>query len=69
MRLDRPRGATITSAIVTVRGRSQSFRRPRRVLVDLRGLPAGRYRVRVVARTDTGRTLRITRTYRTCATA
>jgi hypothetical protein len=37
-----------------------------RARVNLSGLPRGRYVVRVVARTNTGRTLVRTRRYRTC---
>jgi hypothetical protein len=34
--------------------------------VDLRGLPKGKFRVRVIAKTRSGRTLTVKRTYRTC---
>ncbi|MDO9409426.1 cellulase family glycosylhydrolase [Patulibacter sp.] len=37
--------------------------------VDLRGLGARRYRVRITARTTTGRVVRLTRTYRACVPA
>jgi hypothetical protein len=35
-------------------------------IVDLRGLPRGRFAVRITALTTTGRTIRGTRHYRTC---
>jgi hypothetical protein len=39
---------------------------PKRPAIDLRGLPRGRYTVRVTAVTQTGRRLRFVRRYRTC---
>ncbi len=36
--------------------------------VDLRGLSAGRVKVTITGRTARGRTVRVVRTYRTCAT-
>ena len=41
-------------------------RRPWGTNVDLRGLPKGTFKVRITALTVTGRTIRGTRTYRTC---
>jgi hypothetical protein len=41
-------------------------RRPWGTIVDLRGLPKGRFVVRITALTTTARTIRGTRTYRTC---
>jgi hypothetical protein len=73
-----PRGRErIRSVRVLVNGKRQSTLRGRRlrrakrgvrfrVPVTLRGKRVGRYRVRIVARTSRGRTVRITRTYRTC---
>ena len=40
---------------------------PRRPTIDLRGLPEGRYAVRITAITDSGKRLRFTRRYRTCS--
>ena len=65
----RVRGHTVRSARVTVdgahprtvRGRSLATR------ISLRGLPRGRFRVRIVARLSTGRRVALTRRYRTCA--
>ena len=42
-------------------------RRLRRVRVSLRGLPRGRYRVRIRATTARGHRFTLVRTYRTCA--
>ena len=42
-------------------------RRPWGTIVDLRGLPKGRFVVRITALTTTARTVRGTRTYRTCS--
>ncbi|HEV2786264.1 MAG TPA: hypothetical protein VGV67_07755, partial [Solirubrobacteraceae bacterium] len=38
-----------------------------RARIDLRGLPKGRLKVRVVGRTRSGRVVRQTRVYRLCA--
>jgi hypothetical protein len=35
--------------------------------VSLRGLPRGRFTLRITARTADGRTITLRRTYRTCA--
>jgi hypothetical protein len=54
---------------VTVRLRNVTRvlrRRPWGTIVDLRGLPKGRFTVRITALTRSGRTIRGTRKYRTC---
>lgn len=63
-----PRGDALRSATVTVNGKRVKVVRGRRLRapVDLRGLPKGTVRVAVTVRTRKGRTLRSTRTYRTC---
>jgi GH43 family beta-xylosidase len=68
IRLRAPRGERLRIARVYVGGRRvRTLRGARpRVPVSLAGLPSGRYRVRVVARTTRGRTLRAERVYRTC---
>ena len=69
----RRRGTRVTAVKVFVNGRRRAARRGRNLAgarIDLRGLPAGRYRVRVVATVVRGgRRSRVTlrRTYRTCA--
>jgi Tol biopolymer transport system component len=67
--LRRPPGVTIASARLTVHGRTTKARRVAgrfQVIVDLRGLPKGRFSVLIVVRTRSGLTLRGTRRYRTC---
>lgn len=60
---------TLRAATVYVAGRRVASRRGTRlrVPVDLRGLPRGSYRVRIVGRTKAGRRVVTVRTYRTCA--
>ena len=62
-------GVTWAGARVFVNGkRVKTVRRSRiSAPVDLRGLPRGRYTVRIVATTTDGRTVSDTRKYRTCA--
>ncbi|HEX8105602.1 MAG TPA: PQQ-binding-like beta-propeller repeat protein [Solirubrobacteraceae bacterium] len=71
IRLRAPKGRRLRSARVFVAGRRvKTFRKGRRLraVVDLRGLPRGRFTVRVVARTADGKRVRETRIYRTCRT-
>jgi hypothetical protein len=68
IRLREPRRGRLRSASVYIDGRRVRVVSGRllRAPVDLRGLPAGRHVVKVVARTTTGRTLTRARRYRTC---
>jgi outer membrane protein assembly factor BamB/plastocyanin len=69
IRLQAPRGQRLRRARVSVNGkRVKVFRRKGRLraIVDLRGLPRGRFTVRVVGVTTRGRRVRQTRVYRTC---
>jgi ABC-2 type transport system ATP-binding protein len=70
IRVKRGRGkARLRSARVTVDGKRVKVRRRAgrlRAIVDLRGRQKQRVRVRIVARTRGGKTLRDTRVYRTC---
>ena len=69
IRLREPRRGRLVSARVFVNGKRVNVVRARRRLVatvDLRGLPDGRYRVRIVAVTSTGRRVVRIRRYRTC---
>jgi hypothetical protein len=68
IRLREPRGDALASAMVFVNGRRVRVVRGERLTarVDLRGLPKGRYTVRIVARTVLGRTIQGKRRYRTC---
>jgi hypothetical protein len=70
VRLREPNGLQIARAVVRVNGKRVKTVRGARItaFIDLRGLPKGRVRVRIVVTTSTGRKLRATRTYRTCAT-
>jgi hypothetical protein len=63
------RGVTLVSAAVAVNGRRVAVRRGARLTapVDLRGLPRGRFTVRISALTADGRAISGTRRYRTCA--
>ena len=72
MRLYRPRGERIRHVTVHVNGRRVVDVRGRaltRAPINLRGLPRGVIRVKVIARTSSGRQLRTQRVYRTCATS
>jgi hypothetical protein len=62
-------GVTLISAAVSVNGRRVAVRMGRRLTapVDLRGLPEGRFTVRVSALTADGRAIAGSRRYRTCA--
>ena len=64
-----PRGERLRSARVTYAGRRARIVRGRqwRARIDLRGLPRRSVPVKVMVRTRSHRTLRATRTYRTCA--
>ena len=70
LRLRAPRGDRLKRASARpTRGRARVLRRGRTLLVrlDLRGVRSGQVTVRIRATTARGRTLRQTRTYRTCA--
>jgi hypothetical protein len=68
IRLKEPRGDALATATVWVNGRRVATRKRDRITapIDLRGLPKGRYTVRLRATTVLGRTITGTRTYRTC---
>ena len=71
IRLKQPRGLKLKSAVVTLNGRRVATRSGRRVTapVDLRGLPKGRFTVKISVTLTDGRKLSSTRRYRTCAGA
>jgi hypothetical protein len=62
-------GATVTRVTVSVSGRlvSTVTGNALRAPVDLRGLPSGRFAVKLTVTLSTGKTLTGKRTYRTCA--
>jgi hypothetical protein len=68
IRLKEPRGDALVSASVLVNNRRVATRSGARITapVNLRGLPRGRYSVKITARTVLGRTITGTRRYRTC---
>ncbi|MEO6712635.1 MAG: choice-of-anchor L domain-containing protein [Mycobacteriales bacterium] len=74
IRIRQPGGVQIQTALVFLNGKKlrmltrKVFQRKRKVAgVNLRGLPKGTFKVRIVVLTTEGTTLRGTRTYRTCA--
>lgn len=69
IRLRRPAGVTLKEARVFVNGQRVRVVRGKRLTapVDLRGLPKGRFTVKVTASATDGRTVSDTRRYRTCA--
>lgn len=69
IRLRQPPGDALSRATVSVNGRRVATRQGSRITapVNLRGLPRGRYTVRLRATTVLGRTVSGTRRYRTCA--
>jgi hypothetical protein len=68
IRLRHPRGARLKSVLVRVNGERVATRRGKRVTapVNLRGLPKGRFKVRITITLVDGRTINGTRRYRTC---
>ena len=73
IRIRQPGGIQIQTALVFLNGRKirvltrKVFQKKRKVAnVNLRGLPRGKFKVRIVVLTSEGKTIRGTRTYRTC---
>jgi hypothetical protein len=68
IRLRVPKGLKAVSATVLVNGKRVAVRRGARLrsTVDLRGLPKGRFTVRIVIRLRDGRIVAGTRKYHTC---
>ena len=69
IRLKEPRGDALTSAEVFLNGKSIEVRKGKRLTapINLKGLPKGRYTVKIVAKTVLGKTISGKRKYRTCA--
>jgi hypothetical protein len=67
LHLKAPKGARIASVAVTVAGRTTRPKVRGRAPIVLKGLPKGRYKVTVKVRLADGRTLTLTRAYKTCA--
>ena len=68
IRLKKPRGLKIESAVVFVNGKRAKVVKGKRVrsTVDLRGLPKGRFKVKITVLLSNGKFLSGTRKYRTC---
>ncbi len=70
LRIKRPQGITIRKAAVSLGRKALRVRKIRgrfTVLVDLRGLPKGRFTVRITVTTATGARITGARRYKTCA--
>jgi hypothetical protein len=69
IRLKEPPGDALETASVFVNNRRVETRTGARITapIDLRGLPRGRYTVKITARTILGQSISGTRRYRTCA--
>lgn len=69
IRLTVPKADTILSAVVVLNGKTLKTLKGKRVtsVVDLRGLPKGRFTVKVTLQLKSGTTVTGTRKYRTCA--
>jgi hypothetical protein len=69
IRLKEPKGDALDTASVYVDNRRVETRKRDRITapINLRGLPKGRYTVKIVAKTVLGRTIQGSRKYRTCA--
>jgi hypothetical protein len=69
IRLKRPAGTKLVSAVVTVNGKKVKTVKGSRLTapVDLRGLPKGRFTVKITATLSDGRKVSSTRKYKTCA--
>jgi hypothetical protein len=69
IRLKQPPGDALATATVSVNGKRVAIRRGERITagISLRGLPRGRYTVKLTATTVLGRRISGTRRYRTCA--
>ena len=69
VRVRAPKGQRLRRATVIVNGKPRATRRGRKLSlpVNLRGLPRGTIRVRIVATTTRGKRVVSERRYRTCA--
>ena len=68
IRLKAPKGTRVKSAKIRINGKIKArVKGKRRAVVNLRGLPKGRVKVKITVRATNGRTYVSTRKYRTCA--
>jgi hypothetical protein len=68
IRLVQPAGDPLVSAVVSINGHRVKVVKGSRLTsqIDLRGLPRGTIKVKIVATTKSGRTVTAKRTYHTC---
>ncbi|HMJ35530.1 MAG TPA: hypothetical protein VK501_16600 [Baekduia sp.] len=68
LRLAAPAGTKITKVVVKVAGKAKTYKgKDVKPKVDLRGLPKGKYSVKVSITLADGRTATLTKAYKTCA--
>jgi hypothetical protein len=68
LRLAAPAGTKITKAVIKVAGKSKTYKgKDLKPKIDLRGLPKGKYSVKVSITLADGRTTTLSKSYRTCA--
>jgi hypothetical protein len=68
IRVRAPRGVAVTSTTVFVNNRKAGAGRGSSAVINLKGLPRGTVKVKVVALLSDGRQLAVRRTYKTCTT-
>jgi hypothetical protein len=68
IRVRAPHGLAVTSTTVFVNSRKAGSGRGSRAVINLKGLPRGKVKVKVVALLSDGRQLVLKRTYKTCTT-
>jgi hypothetical protein len=68
IRVRAPHGLAVTSTSVFVNNRKAGTGRGSRAVINLKGLPRGKVKVKVVALLSDGRQLVLKRTYKTCTT-
>ena len=68
IRVRAPRGVSVTSTTVFVNKRKAGSGRGSKAVINLKGLPRGKVKVKVVAVLSDGRQLALKRTYKTCTT-
>ncbi|MCW2982707.1 MAG: hypothetical protein JWR63_277, partial [Conexibacter sp.] len=68
LRLAAPAGAKISKAVIKVAGKSKTYKgKDVKPKIDLRGLPKGKYSVKVSITLADGRTATLSKSYKTCA--
>jgi hypothetical protein len=67
IRVRAPKGVAVATTTVYVNRRKAGTGRGSAAVINLKGLPRGKVKVKVVAVLSDGRSLVISRTYRTCS--